>query len=272
MPIIAQRSRIKIYLKEEEKFLFFRNIMAKQRHLSNAPITEAIIDFRVKIPSGFDTEKLLSVTDDLSTSYPKSEPRKIITGSFGIEKGKPFVQPPKDEGIQGYFFKSEDEKNIAQFRVDGFTFNRLQPYLNWETVLSEAKNLWKLYLSKAEPEVITRIAVRYINRLELRLPINDFSEYITAPPTVPDSLPQEVSQFLTKVVIHEGDITANIIQTLDKSPKPDHIRIILDIDVFIFNELGIRMEDIWTDFEKLHKMKNRIFFESITEKTARLYE
>jgi len=247
--------------------------MARQRHLSNAPITETIIDFRVKLPAGFDTQEFLSLSKDLSDRYPNSEPRRIITGAFGVEKGgKPFIQPPEDQGIQGYFYKSGDGKNVAQFRIDGFTFNRLKPYPDWNTVLSEAQNLWELYFSKSEPEIITRIAVRYINRLELRLPINDFGEYITAPPEVPDSLPQEVSQFLTKVVIHEEDITANIIQTLDKSPKPDHIRIILDIDVFKFNELGINMENIWADFERLHKMKNRIFFESITENTARLYE
>ena len=54
--------------------------------------------------------------------------------------------------------------------------------------------------------------------------------------------------------------------------KNQIIRIILDIDVFKFNELGIKMENIWADFERLHAMKNRIFFESITENTARLYE
>ena len=54
--------------------------MASQRHLINAPTTEAIIDFRVKIPSGFDTRKFLSVKEDLSNSYPKNEPRKGAPG------------------------------------------------------------------------------------------------------------------------------------------------------------------------------------------------
>ncbi len=247
--------------------------MVRQRHLSNAPITEAIIDFRVKLPADFDTKEFLSLSAHLSDRYPSNEPRRIITGAFGMEKGgKPFIQPPEDKGIQGYFYKSADGKNIAQFRLDGFTFNRLNPYSDWNTVLSEAQNLWELYVSKSEPEVVTRIAVRYINRLELRLPINDFGDYLTAPPKVPDSLPQEVSQFLTKVVIREGDITANIIQALEKSPKPEHIGIILDIDVFKLLELGINRENIWAEFEQLHAMKNLIFFESITERTVRLYE
>jgi len=247
--------------------------MARQRHLNKAPITEAIIDFRVILPSGFEPQEFSNLSVDLSGRYPKNEPRRIITGAFGMEKGKPFIETPEDKGIQGYIYKSEDEKNVVQFRLDGFTFNRLYPYTEWESVLSEAKNLWQLYSSKSKPELITRIAVRYINRLDLQLPIKDFEEYLTAPPKIPASLPQEVSRFLTRIVIHDADITANIIQSLDKSPKPDHVGIILDIDVFKIKEKsGFDKVNVWTEFEKLRELKNRIFFESITEKTARLYE
>ncbi len=47
------------------------------------------------------------------------------------------MQFPRDEGIQGYFYKSDDGKNIARFRKDGFTFSRLKPYTDWESVLVE---------------------------------------------------------------------------------------------------------------------------------------
>lgn len=246
--------------------------MARQRHLNNAPISEAIIDFRVKLPSGFDTKKFLGIIADLSDSYPKNEPRRLTTGAFGMEKGKPFTQLPKDEGIQGYFFKSEDEKNIAQFRLDGFTFNRLRPYTEWESVLSEAKRLWGIYHSIASPEIVNRIAVRYINRLEIELPIKDFNEYLTAPPTIPPSLPQGINQFFNRMVIHEGDKIINLVQAMEASTDIKKIGIILDIDVFKVQGSGFDMEGIWSEFEQLRDLKNRVFFESITEKTARLYE
>ena len=35
--------------------------MAEVRHLNNAPITEAIIDFRVKLPSEFKVEAFLEL-------------------------------------------------------------------------------------------------------------------------------------------------------------------------------------------------------------------
>ena len=246
--------------------------MAIHRHLKNAPLTEALVDIRVSLPSIFDPKDFLSLSNDISDKYTKSKPRQLFTAAFGVETGKPFTQPTENKGIHGYICKSEDEKDVVQFRIDGFTFSRLNPYSEWETVLSEAKRLWGLYSIKCLPELITRIAVRYINRLDLPLPIKDFADYLTAPPLVPDSLPQGVSQFLTRVVIHDADTTANIIQAMKSSPKADHVGVILDIDVFKLKETGFEESSIWPEFEKLRDFKNRIFFESITEKTARLYE
>jgi len=245
--------------------------MARQRHLDNAPIVEAIIDLRVKNPSSFGVTDFLSLKEDLKKEYPIVEDRRLVEVGGKIE-GKQIEQTIIDKGITGYFFKTSDSKNVAQFRIDGFTFSRLSPYSEWETVLSEAKRLWGLYSIKCLPELITRIAVRYINRLDLPLPIEDFADYLTAPPLVPDSLPQGVSQFLTRVVIHDADITANIVQTMKSSSKADHIGVILDIDVFNLKESGFEESSIWPEFEKLRDFKNRIFFESITEKTVRLYE
>ncbi len=64
-------------------------------------------------------------------------------------------------------YVSEDEVKLVQFRLDGFTFNRSKPYTSWEQVFPEAFGLWKEYVSLAAPEFVNRIAVRYINRLDL---------------------------------------------------------------------------------------------------------
>jgi uncharacterized protein (TIGR04255 family) len=247
--------------------------MAKQRHLTKAPIVEAIIDFRVKLPSGYKVTNLLSLQKKLSKSYPQVEERRAFEGGLRL-KDKEVEQILKDRGLQGYFFKSHDEKCVVQFRKDGFTFSRLSPYTNWEKVSAEAKTLWELYAKTAKPELITRLATRYINRMDLPLPMDDFNQYLTAPPTIPESLPQDVSHFLSRLTLHDPklDLVAHVTQALEKSLKPDHIAILLDIDVFKQMDLGFPESDIWPTFEKLHDFKNRIFFDNIQEKTARLFE
>ena len=248
--------------------------MATYRHLANAPITEAVIDFRVRLPSEFQVKELSSIRETIHDQYPDSKERRLITGGFGMEAGKPVVKPPEDRGIDGYVLSSADNRKVAQFSKEGFTFSRLNPYTHWDDILAEAKNLWELYVAKASPELVTRIAVRYINQLNIPLPIDDFARYLTAPPNIPDTIPQVVSHFLTRVVVHDVEIgtTANITQALQKSLRPGCVTIILDIDAYKQKKLGFDDSDIWLTFRQLRDLKNHIFFGSITEETARLYE
>jgi uncharacterized protein (TIGR04255 family) len=247
--------------------------MARQRHLNKAPIVEAIIDFRVKLASDFDVTKLASLKETLLVDYPVVQERRAFEAGVEVA-GKQVQQMFEDKGLLGYLFRSGDEKNVAQFRRDGFTFSRLKPYTEWETVLAEAKRLWTLYSVKAAPELTTRIAVRYINQLPIPLPIQDFADYLTAPPRVPETLPQEVSHFMTRVVVCDAatDIRANIIQALQSTAKPEYATIVLDVDVFKQRESGFEESEIWSTFEQLRELKNRIFFDSISEKTAGLFE
>lgn len=248
--------------------------MAKQRRLKNAPITEAIIDFRIKLPSQFNAKEFLSLKKEFRDRFPKIQERRFIKSEFKITTGNLPPTIKKDEGLLGYFFKSEDEKKVVQFRIDGFTFSLLKPYTEWKVFRNEAKELWKFYIGISHPESLTRIAVRYINHMEIPLPITNFSEYLTAPPNVPEKLPGNISGFLSKIVIYDPklDISSNIVQAFEKSTKPNYIIIILDIDVYKLMEFDVNNGEIWSNFEKFHDIKNQVFFKSITEKTARLFE
>lgn len=248
--------------------------MAQQRHLENAPITEALLDIRAKLPKEFHTKEFLPLMEKLSKQYPISKEQRAWEGQHKIDKGQYVESSVKDLGIQGYFLKTSDEKNIVQLRIDGFTLNRLKPYKNWEKILSDAQNLWPLYMKITKPEAVTRLAVRYINKLNIPLPINDFSEYLISAPNIPEKLPQEVVGFLNRVTIYDStkDITANITHSFESVPQRNYITIILDIDVYKQGDFPSDNEEMWYIFEKLRDMKNRIFFNSITEDTARLFE
>lgn len=249
--------------------------MASIRHLKNAPITEAIVDFRVKPSPDFQAKQFLDLKKTINDQFPKSKEHRIIKGGIKFKDGKPESQFAEDQGIQGYLFMPEDEKKVAQFRIDGFTFSRLKPYSDWEELRNEARSLWKIYLDLTNPEAIARVAVRYINHIELALPIDDLSSYLTAPPKVPDNTPGAISGFLSRIMVYnrEGDVAANIIQALDKSTRPDRsIIVILDIDAFKKGDFKDHEHEMWDAFEELHTFKNQIFFNSITEKTARLFE
>ncbi len=249
--------------------------MAEVRHLNNAPITEAIIDFRVKLTSEFKVEAFLELKNTIGDRFPKVEDRKLFSSQFEIKKGEP--QPPsaKYHGVQGYFFRTEDDKKVAQFRFDGFTFSLLKPYTQWAEMFAETRELWEIYCGIAQPEAVTRLAVRYVNHINIPLPVDDLSDYFTASPKIPDNIQGVISGFLSKIVVYdeEIDVATNIVQALDKSAKPDkHITVVLDIDSFKTGNFNVNNGEMWEIFANLRNIKNQVFFNSITDETARLFE
>lgn len=243
--------------------------MATVTHLSKAPIQEAIFDFRVKLPSDFNLDIFSNLNQDTSINYPLVESRNIFIGGFGLVEGKPIIQMPQNR-TDRYVYKTKDEKNVAQFGENGFTFSRLNPYTEWEVVKNEAKRLWGIYCSISKPETITRIALRYINRLDLTLPLQP-EDYFTQPPSVPETITNDILSYTLRFVIRREELMANIIQTTIGLPEKTKIGIIFDIDTYYMDDNGIN-KDIWITFERLKEFKNLIFFDSITEKTKEMYK
>ena len=83
--------------------------MAEQRNLKNAPITEALLDIRVKLPKSFKVEKFETLKQDFSDSYPITEKQEFLHQHHIFIKGKPQFSPI-EEGINGYFYKTNDKK------------------------------------------------------------------------------------------------------------------------------------------------------------------
>jgi uncharacterized protein (TIGR04255 family) len=241
--------------------------MATIRHLRNAPIVEAIIDFRVSLPIDFPSETLYSARDRLRRDYPKAEERKSFEALFQLAGVQSATAQTRELGFHGVWLKSEDEKNIAQFRVDGFTFNRLNPYTSWEEIVPEAMKLWGIYVEIARPRAVSRLALRYINRLPLPGPGIELNTYILTAPKIPETVPQVVSTFSTRTVLEhpERRLMANVAQVLEASMESPSRSLLLDIDAYRVGDTEVSDEEVRRVLEALRLYKNQIFFGSLTE-------
>lgn len=248
--------------------------MATPRHLNNAPLTEAILDVRVKTNEKFSIEFFQPLRARFANTFPIVEEQRIFEGEVQLGPGKSVAQFAKMGEVNGLLFKSSDGLNIAQFRRDGFTFNRLHPYTSWEDVFPQAWDLWSRYIETSAAEFVTRIALRYINLLTLPTPVRDLGDYLTAPPRTPEGVEGSIASFLTRVVVNipQNGLAAIITQALEKPAEPGSVRVILDIDAYKQEELDLTDASIREVFHDLRDLKNKIFFNSITEDAARLFE
>ncbi|MCO5244942.1 MAG: TIGR04255 family protein [Anaerolineae bacterium] len=90
--------------------------MAKIQLLTNPPITEALIDLRIKPEGNFPIDELDDLAILIGSNYPLKERREIFTSQFEISpKEQKVSQSTHKQGLNGYFFTSEDRKDLVQF-------------------------------------------------------------------------------------------------------------------------------------------------------------
>lgn len=239
----------------------------------NAPIKEALIDIRVNLPKTVTEETLASLHQRVRDSYPQKKERRIWKGAIELPPDKQGFLKSTDQSVDGYFFLTEDGKHIVQYRKDGFTYNFLRPYTNWEDMRNEASRLWGFYLESTHPTLITRIALRYINIVEIPSMMFNLNEYFTAPPSIPPNLPQTIENYSMTYTLKFPTENAKSLVTLSTpgTSYPDKTQIYFDIDVFREFEFLPPFENLWDKFENLRDIKNSIFFDSITENTKKLF-
>lgn len=242
--------------------------------LRNPPLKEALVDIRVTLPQGITLSNLAPLSEQVAKDYPERQERR--SGGFQIEFKEGKIVDPQviDEGPDGYLCYTSDKLQLVQFRLDGFTFNRLKPYTSWKQIRAEAFRLWELYRKAVGPTLISRIALRYINRIEIPLPLVDLRDYLAAPPSIPTNVSGNLSSFLTRVVVRDPStgIETIITQTGDTPGKPEQTALLLDIDVISLAVYDKDGELAWETLDRLREMKNKVFFESITTKTLELFK
>lgn len=241
-------------------------------HLDKAPIVEALIDFRVHQHKGFDAKSLESIHEKIKDRYPNKRPLRQLVAGLEFKDGGA-VRQSVEQTEYGYRMESPDGLYVFQARVDGFTLSRLKPYETWEKLVQETRKMWKVYTEITRPERIVRTATRFINRIEIQLPMGKIEDFFTAPPAIPQGLPDSVNEFFSRIVIHDPDTGGNLIftQGLEQVIASTNVLpFLVDIDVFKEDTFNVDSDVYWKLLDEFRSLKNRAFFASLTPKTIDL--
>ncbi len=237
------------------------------RHLSRAPINEAIIDWRVAPVTPIDQAILKQLADEIGGDYPHLDEQTAFEATLAVAAADGQVSHTANserKGIHGYVCKSADRLTLVQFRRDGFTLNRLRPYTKWDDIFPEALKHWRRYRAAIGNAPAVRLAVRYINLLPVPT-AGDIGDFLTAPPAVPSELPQVVEAFQSLLVIRDEnrDLHARLTQALQPGSRPAEAVVVLDIDAYTINEAGFADDAVEPALRHLRAYKNEIFFGAV---------
>lgn len=239
---------------------------------NNAPIQEAVFDVRVKRVENISIEYYESLKETALLEYPNTKKKLEVSGKFKFEKNEFITQQGAPIEI-GVIFTNGNGNRKIQFRKDGYTFNQLRPYSNWEDFSEEAFKYWNIYKEEIKPSSIKRIASRFINKIDLPLKDNlNLEKYFKNIPKQPSVFKQGFDSLFLRMQgpCNTDGFTASINCNFNK-PENDKLPFILDIDVFGLRDYPIDQK-LKTEFLTIRNIKNNIFESFITDKTRNLFK
>ncbi len=237
-------------------------------HYEHAPILEAVVEIRVTALNE-PGEALRTFIDD--SRFELASPEYEITAE--VEMNELAVESRADRKLQGYRFKRDDEQRAVRALSDRLAFSWLHPYSRWEEFIEEAEGIWLKYRAVRKPERITRIAVRFINKIDIQKPVVEVRDYLRTGIDISPYLPQSMASFLMHVDIplSRFDATARIISTMVPPPTEGVASLILDIDVWREVDIDLSKPDasvaVKGHLEQLRVAKNYVFEACITDAT-----
>ena len=244
--------------------------------LKNPPIIEAVLDIECDLPPSLKVATLEPrIKKALGNNYPKSRQIFFQEHQFEAKLNKP-AKLSVTGGIQGLQFLHDDEKQVVQFRTQGFSFNRLEPYTSLDTYLPQIKKAWLTYVKLATPLQIRMIRLRYINRILLDFVDGrvNLEEYFRNGPRLADAEKQTFLGFLSQysALDTETGYQVNSVLTMQIA-EGDKLPVIFDNSAIVQE---IRSPDDWTWIRSkilgLRQLKNKVFTRTLTETCLNQYQ
>lgn len=249
-----------------------------KRKYPNPPVIEAVVDIQIASREAPDLGAIARVMQENRDEYPKQD--TLVTASVTVDPSASMATQASQQVI-GFRYATAASDAITQMRVNGFGFSRLAPYPKdgWEEWAPRAKALWGKYAASVQPHAVTRLGVRYINRI--LVPVGEDGEtarpeeFFLTRPEIAASLSPVRDFFMRLELIQPGieDGGLTITQAVMAEPRAPHaVPILLDLDVHRRVSLNPHDDAVWAILEELHERETDAFEACITDQTRRLFE
>lgn len=244
-------------------------------HYNKAPIVEAVIDIQTRFKVPPTKERFEAYQSRLAEQFPIKAPIQLLKMGFSNQAGE-------NEGWRSDFNQTEvglrlspaDNSRVLQLQSTGFTYSHMPPYTEWETFEPEARMLWGVFVEMLEPLIITRFAVRFINRINVPLVSIELSDYFNLYPNIPKDISQGINGMFMQLQVPQLDLDPEAMAVINlaitEPEQADQVSVLLDFDIFRVEEMDPQSEKVWAALQQFRLRKNSLFEACITDDTREL--
>jgi uncharacterized protein (TIGR04255 family) len=244
-----------------------------RRKYKKPPLIETLCEFYFAPETSQDFDSIINLLNEkIQTRFPKKYRLHLQASQINIDNsGTPEIT---EQLLPLVRFQSSNEQVLIQVSQNLLTVNHLKPYTSWEEFLPSVEMGFNAYQEVVKPKTIHRVALRYINRIEItgnRIGLEDYFEFR---PFIGQKLLQDISAFTLGIQIpHEEtrDILNIQLASID-SESPNTVAIVLDLTYSLVRLEDISLDNITGWLSVAHNHIEDAFEACITDQLRNLFE
>ena len=238
----------------------------------NPTIQEALCEIHFRLPDGIKWNPTLfgEFFKQIQPDFPDLEPVtevgvQLQFGSGGVGQA---ILPPR----QRMRYKHASRNLLLQLSENILSVNVLPRYHGWSEMSRDILYAWGKAREVIKPASVTRIGLRYINRIEKANPDERAGDWLAASDYVPKAVLASLPGFLSRLEARP-DPGSQIIVTVGGPPAANEggsRSIILDIDCITESDIAVGDSSILEQVKRLHETAWMIFASTMTPRLEQL--
>ncbi|MGD0534706.1 MAG: TIGR04255 family protein [Methanoregula sp.] len=236
----------------------------------NPPIVEAICEFRFSKETKWDPTIAGSVYEKVKDQFPSKESRleqqvEVKAGDAGFSQNL--------VASQRAIMLSPDRSSLIQVGQHLLSVNHLKPYAGWENFRPKIKMAYDTLNSITAVEGIERMALVYIDRIEIPGKKIEMEEYFKFYPSLGSDLPHDHMGFMVGVDFPFNDQRdfCKLQLTSAMATKKDHIALLMTTEYYLAKRKSVSPEKSIDWMEEAHTKIRELFRGCITEKLEDIF-
>jgi uncharacterized protein (TIGR04255 family) len=244
------------------------------QHLSypNPTIVEALCEIHFQPPEGASWKPSLpgELFKQIQQEFPEMEPvlEVGVQLELGPAKFGQALLPPR----QRMRYKHASRPLLLQLAENLFTVNVLPKYPGWQTMRQDVRDTWSQAKQVLKPAYITRVGLRYINRIERSKSNEEPGEWLHAGDFIPAGILTSEGSFLSRVESHikkHNRLIVTVAEILTEDPTAAR-PIVFDIDRILENQRLVDDDILLKEIDALHEHVWQVFAWAQTPRLAKL--
>jgi uncharacterized protein (TIGR04255 family) len=246
-----------------------------RRIYKTPPIDDAVCEFRfAQPPEGRDITLLGRLYESLKSEYPNPPKNQTTTDvELSTQPGQQTLKLGDSVPLVRLVGKTQSQ--LLTFGTRSLAVNSLRPYEGWESFRHRISHALGTYWDIFDPIGVTRIGIRYINRIRLPEDLQAgvrLERYFNYFVHHPIGLPETVATFIVRTEYSYPD---GIRLALTHGPIPSEssaFEMLLDLDVFIHYSRPHSRNGLLEVLDRLRTIEREAFEVCITDDTRALFD